>query len=212
VDLLNSNYAKIITSLARFQGAFLENKGDECGPFVGRTGYTGEDGLEFIINAQFAVELWKKLLDAGVQPCGLGARDTLRLESGMLLYGNDLDEEHTPLESGISWSVANKDERKFIGKKGLGAPPESRMIGLILEDRGVLRSHQSVLLNGNKIGEITSGTFSPSLKKSIAIARINKSAEVTVGEPVQIEVRNKQLNAVVARFPFIKDGIATNPK
>ena len=204
IEVLEPDFAELVASLARFQGGFL---GDQ---FVGRTGYTGEDGVELIITAELAVTIWQNLMAAGIQACGLGARDTLRLESGMSLYGNDLDEQHTPLESGLAWSVANKDDRVFIGKAALANPPSHKIIGLILLDRGVLRGHQKVLLADREVGEITSGTFSPSLQQSIGLARVNRDCELKIGDPVQIAVRNKQLNAVVARYPFLKNGLATN--
>lgn len=203
-EVLTMEFTKIMRSLERFQGAF---HGEQ---FVSRTGYTGEDGVELIVTADSANALWQSLLAAGVQPCGLGARDTLRLESGMSLYGNDLDEDYTPLESGLAWSVALKDERDFIGKSALFRPGEHKMIGLILQDRGVLRSKQAVFLDGHEIGKITSGTFSPSLKQSIALARVNTDQTPTIGKPLQIAVRNKFLNATLARYPFIKNGKATN--
>ena len=202
--ILNPDFAKVINNLDRFQGAF---HGEE---FAGRTGYTGEDGVELIISADLAKTLWQLLIDAGVQPCGLGARDTLRLESGMSLYGNDLDEDHTPFESGIGWSVANKDEREFIGKYALSSPPRHKLIGLILEDRGVLRGHQKLVVDGREVGEITSGTFSPSLDKSIGLGRVQADTQLKIGDQVQIAVRNKLLNARVARSPFLKNGSATN--
>ncbi len=201
-DVLPEELAQKAGSLKRFQGAFSGNE------FVGRTGYTGEDGFELIVSAELANELWSLLIKAGVVPCGLGARDTLRLESGMALYGNDLDEQHTPFESGLKWTVSLSDDRDFIGKSALLEPSEKRLIGLILEDKGVLRGHQKVLLNNQEIGEITSGTFSPTLEQSIGLARVNQA--VKIGSSVQIAVRKKQLNAVVARYPFVKNGGATN--
>lgn len=204
-QILNSEWAKKVATLTRFQGIFLDDEN-----FVGRTGYTGEDGVEFIVNAEQAAQLWQAFHQAGVQPCGLGARDTLRLESGMSLYGNDLDEKHTPLESGLAWTVSLKGEREFIGKPTLLEPSSHSMIGLILQDRGVLRGHQAVMLNGQQIGEVTSGTFSPTLEKSIALARVASENVPEVGSTVQIAVRNKQLNAVVARYPFVKNGESTN--
>lgn len=205
IDVLEPEFAKTVGSLNRFQGAFYNDE------FAGRTGYTGEDGIEFIVTPELASSLWDKLLNAGVQPCGLGARDTLRLESGMSLYGNDLDEQHSPLESGLKWTVSLNDERDFIGKTALQTnSAQTKMIGLILDDRGVLRGHQRVVHDGVDIGEITSGTFSPSLEQSIAIARVNHSAELKVGDKVQIAVRKKLLSAIVAHYPFVKNGVATN--
>ena len=196
--------AATATQLKRFQGAFAGEQ------FVGRTGYTGEDGLEFIVSTDVAGKLWDKLLGADVQPCGLGARDTLRLEAGMSLYGNDLDERHTPYESGLAWTVSKRDDHLFVGKQALTAKPRFTMIGLILQDRGVLRGHQAVLLGDDPIGETTSGTFSPTLQQSIALARVEKDADLEIGDKLQITVRNKQLNAVVATHPFVKGGKATN--
>ena len=192
---VNSEFADIISKLKRFQGAYW---GDE---FVGRTGYTGEDGLEFIISKQVANQLWEKLIDLKVQPCGLGARDTLRLEAGMALYGNDLSEEYTPLESGLAWTVSKDDDRDFNGKANLSN--DYKMIGLTLIDRGVLRSHQTIHVNDQQIGEITSGTFSPTLNKSIALARINKGVTLSAGDTIQVKIRNKDLNASVSKYPFI---------
>ena len=201
---LPNEFAFIAKSLNRFQGAFWGNE------FIGRTGYTGEDGVELIINPALAQQLWNKFIDAGVQACGLGARDTLRLESGMALYGNDLDEDHTPLESGLTWTVAMNDDRDFIGKTALLEKPKYQSLGIILNDKGVLRGHQSVLLNDTEIGEVTSGTFSPSLGQSIGLARVSAEAKLTIGDQVQIAVRSKQLNAVISQTPFVKKGVATN--
>jgi len=202
--VLEPEFASIVSSLKRFQGAFYNEQ------FAGRTGYTGEDGIEFIVSAELANTLWEQFLNADVQPCGLGARDTLRLESGMSLYGNDLDEEHSPLESGLSWTVSLNDERDFIGKAAIVNSTKHQMVGLILTDRGVLRGHQAVLLDDTHIGEITSGTFSPTLEQSIALARVNADVSLAIGDTVKIAVRKKQLNAVVAHSPFVKNGNATN--
>jgi len=128
----------------------------------------------------------------------------------MSLYGNDLDEQHTPLESGLSWTVSLSEDRDFIGKPALAEPAKHQLIGLILTDRGVLRGHQTVLVNGVEVGEVTSGTFSPTLEQSIALARINSNVTLNVGDNVQIAVRKKQLNAVIAHSPFVKNGNATN--
>ncbi|RBP52650.1 aminomethyltransferase [Arenicella xantha] len=201
-EILPAEFANIVGELSRFEGRYWGTE------FVGRTGYTGEDGVEFIVSADLAKQLWSAFIEAGVQPCGLGARDTLRLESGMALHGNDLDETHTPLESGLEWTVSLKEERDFVGKQALIEPSEKNLVGLILTDRGVLRGHQSVVLDDQVIGEVTSGTYSPTLEQSIALARVDKKLEI--GQTVQIAVRQKHLNAVVARFPFVKNGSATN--
>ena len=205
--------AELITSLQRFQGKFLNNDSNNNNNslqlknsiFIGRTGYTGEDGVEIILPAKQAISHWRSLINAGIQPCGLGARDTLRLEAGMALYGNDLDEKYSPLESGLKWTVT-LNEREFIGKQALqqqtNDTPTHKMIGLILEDRGVLRGHQKVIIDDNIVGQVTSGTFSPSLEKSIALARINSDAKTAIGDTIHVEVRNKMLQCRVVKYPF----------
>ena len=187
----------VTADLRRFQGAFVDDV------FIGRTGYTGEDGLEIIASAELINTFWTCLHDAGVQPCGLGARDTLRLEAGMALYGNELDTEHTPLDSGLAWTVSLTEQREFIGKPALLTPPKNKMIGLVLLDKGVLRGHQTVLLNDQAIGSITSGTFSPTLQQSIALARIDASHSSAIGDSLQVQVRNRQLAVRVVKYPFI---------
>jgi aminomethyltransferase len=176
--------------------------------FIGRTGYTGENGIEVILPNRDAVGLWESLINIGLQPCGLGARDTLRLEAGLSLYGNDLDEQHTPLESGLLWTVSLQDpNRNFIGRRALEGQMQSshkQLVGLVLEDRGILRSHQKVLINGQERGEITSGTWSPSLEKSIALARITGDA----GNNCSVEIRNKLVAARIVPVPFIKNGVS----
>ncbi len=144
---------------------------------MARTGYTGEDGFEIMMPAADAVPAWRGLNALGVASCGLGARDTLRLEAGMNLYGNDMDESTQPFESGLGWTVAlDPHEREFIGRAALEAIVRAgsprKLVGLLLEDRGVLRSHQKVLVPDVGEGEITSGTFSPTLERSIAFARV----------------------------------------
>ena len=175
--------------------------------FVARTGYTGEDGFEIMMPAADAVPAWRRLNALGVASCGLGARDTLRLEAGMNLYGNDMDESTQPFESGLGWTVAlTPRERAFIGRAALedimpgGSPRE--LVGLLLEDRGVLRSHQKVRVPAGGEGEITSGTFSPTLERSIAFARVPAA---TSGE-VQVDIRGKLLSARVVKPPFVRAG------
>jgi aminomethyltransferase len=173
--------------------------------FVGRTGYTGEDGVEIILPGEKASELWEALLAADVAPIGLAARDTLRLEAGMNLYGIDMDENYSPLESGLSWTVAFKPEnRDFIGRKALETSADHDiMIALVLEQKGgVLRGHQTVTVEGGGIGQITSGTFSPTIGKSIAFARVPAGKY----EQVLVTIRNKQLAAKVVKPPFVRNG------
>jgi aminomethyltransferase len=175
--------------------------------FVARTGYTGEDGFEVMLPAGQAANLWRRLLDAGVKSAGLGARDTLRLEAAMNLYGNDMDESHNPLESGLAWTVAFDDPaRDFLGRKALEALKARgvarKLVALVLDDRGVLRGHQKVIADGAGEGEITSGTFSPTMEKSIALARVPKAA----GAMVKVDVRGKLLGARVVKPPFVRHG------
>ena len=176
-----------------------------CGDaLIARTGYTGEDGFELIIPAERAEATWDALLSAGVKPAGLGARDTLRLEAGMALYGQDMDEQTSPLEAGLAWTVDLAAPRDFIGKSALaGRRAEKQMLGLLLADRGVLRAHQKVFATQGE-GEITSGTFSPSMNRSIALARL--PAAVAVGDTVEVEIRDKRLKATVVKPPFVRNG------
>jgi aminomethyltransferase len=172
---------------------------------IARTGYTGEDGFEITLPADYAATAWKALLDVGVKPAGLGARDTLRLEAGMNLYGQDMDESVSPYEAGMKWTVDLKDvSRDFIGKSVLVARPcNVRFAGLLLLDKGVLRAHQKVFTAlGN--GEITSGSFSPTLGQSIALARI--PAGVENGTEVEVEIRDKKLKARVIKPSFARNG------
>jgi aminomethyltransferase len=179
------------------------------GWFVARTGYTGEDGFEIMLPAMEAERVWKALNSAGVVSCGLGARDTLRLEAGMNLYGNDMDESTHPFESGLGWTVAlDPRDRAFVGREALEAirarGPQRKLVGLLLEGRGVLRAHQKVLVPDAPAGETTSGTFSPTLDRSIALARVPAAA----GANVQVDIRGKLHDARVVRPPFVRHGKA----
>ena len=171
---------------------------------IARTGYTGEDGFELMIPAVRAEATWNALLTAGVKPAGLGARDTLRLEAGMPLYGQDMDEQTSPLEAGLAWTVDLAAPRDFIGKSVLaGRRPDRQTLGLLLTDKGVLRAHQKVFTAQGE-GEITSGTFSPSMSRSIALARLPSG--VAVGDTVEVEIRDKRLKATVVKPPFVRNG------
>jgi aminomethyltransferase len=175
--------------------------------FIARTGYTGEDGFELVVPAVRVGALWQSLVAAGVRPCGLGARDTLRLEAGMNLYGQDMDETVSPLESGLAWTVDLASPRDFVGKAALVAqPPARQLTGLLLLDKGgVLRAHQGVR-TAHGDGEITSGTFSPTLAQSIALARL--PIAVQAGDAVSVAVRDKELAARVVKPPFARNGKA----
>jgi len=215
-------------ALAPFSGAAFDSW------FVARTGYTGEDGFEVMLPAGEAAKTWNALRAQGIQPAGLGARDTLRLEAGMNLYGNDMDEQHHPLESGLAWTVAfEPGGRDFIGRtalEGLRGAAGDRLVGLILEERGVLRSHQKVVVavtardgaavdpapppradatapsradaTAPRTGEVTSGTFSPTMNRSIALARVPGAA----ASSVQVEIRGKMHAARIVKPPFVRHG------
>ena len=174
--------------------------------FIASTGYTGEDGYEIMLPAGEAEALWNALNAAGVAPCGLGARDTLRLEAGMNLYGQDMDETVSPLDAGLAWTVSLNTERDFVGKSALTATGQQKQfLGLILLDKGVLRGHQQVITKqGN--GEITSGSFSPTLQQSIALARLPLG--VQIGDEVEVDIRGKALKAKVTKPVFARNGKA----
>jgi aminomethyltransferase len=173
---------------------------------VARTGYTGEDGFEIGVPARQAAALWNALAAAGVKPAGLGARDTLRLEAGMNLYGQDMDDTVSPLDAGLAWTVDLVAERDFIGKAALQQKGQQQnFVGLILREKGgILRAHQKVVAASGNAGEITSGTFSPSMQQAIALARV--PVEVQVGDTVHVEIRDKKLAASVVKLPFVRNG------
>ena len=198
VGALHPEAAAVIAEMKPFNSATV---GDY---FVACTGYTGEDGFEIIVPTNSAVDFWQQLHAAGVSPCGLGARDTLRLEAGMNLYGQDMTEKTTPLESGLAWTVELKTAREFIGREALVAKPLTlQLVGLVLNAPGVLRGHQ-IIHTANGQGEITSGSYSPTLEASIALARI--PVGVAIGDTVQAEVRGKRLDCRVVKIPFVRNG------
>ena len=172
--------------------------------FVASTGYTGEDGFELTLPADKAEAVWQAFLDAGIRPIGLGARDTLRLEAGMNLYGQDMDESVSPLDAGMGWTVDLVSERDFVGKAALQANGQQKQfLGLVLQDKGVLRAHQKVHTAQGE-GEITSGTFSPTLQLSVALARLPLG--VALGDTVEVEIRDKRLVAKVVKPSFVRQG------
>lgn len=201
-QVLGDEIVALISDMSPFYAQFCGDK------FIARTGYTGEDGYEIILPESQVVELWQQLHQAGVAPIGLGARDTLRLEAAMNLYGTDMDESISPLECGLGWTIAwQPEERNFIGREALEAQreagPKYKFVGLILEDRGVLRGHQKVVTEAGE-GEITSGTFSPSLGKAIALARV----PIAANGHCQVEIRGKLLNTKMVKVPFVRNGQA----
>jgi len=190
-----------LTELKPFHFLIIEDK------FIARTGYTGEDGFEWIVPVTVAAGLWQQFVDAGFTPAGLGARDTLRLEAGLNLYGNDMDESVTPLESHLAWTVAWEPKtRQFIGRqaleKQLAATPQRQLVGLVLEQSGIPRHHQKVLVPDLGEGQITSGSFSPTLKMGIALARV----PVGQYDHCSVEIRDKKISARVVKLPFVKKG------
>lgn len=203
-SLVSAEQAAVIASLASFQGL---PAGDL---FIGRTGYTGEDGVEVMLPSENAPGFWQALADAGVAPCGLGARDTLRLEAGMNLYGHEMDEGVSPLAANMGWTIAwQPAERDFIGRAVLeaqkAAASTQKLVGLVLRERGVLRAEQIISIDGSdEKGVITSGTFSPSLGYSIALARVPRS----IGSHCQVEMRGKQVTVEVVAPSFVRNGKA----
>lgn len=173
---------------------------------IARTGYTGEDGFEITLPAADAPAAWAALYAAGVAPIGLGARDTLRLEAGMNLYGQDMDETVSPLDAGLAWTVSLGAERDFIGKTALiDSGQRHQFLGVLLLEKGVMRSHQKVFTaQGN--GELTSGTFSPTMQRSIALARLPMG--VRIDDEVEVEIRDKRLKARIVKPSFVRHGKA----
>lgn len=203
--------AKTATVLNAEQQAAVEGMkpffGVQAGDlFIATTGYTGEDGYEIVVPNDQAADLWQQLLDAGVAPAGLGARDTLRLEAGMNLYGLDMDESVSPLAANMAWTIAwEPEDRKFIGREVLeqqrADKSTDKLVGLVLEEKGVLRSGLKVIVEGGE-GVITSGTFSPTLGHSVALARVPRST----GETAQVEMRKKLVNVKVVKPCFVRNG------
>ncbi|MFK7958020.1 MAG: glycine cleavage system aminomethyltransferase GcvT [Lysobacterales bacterium] len=198
-DLLDGSIRDDVSSLRRFRAY------DTPELFIARTGYTGEDGFEILIDASEAASWWQQLLDAGIIPCGLGARDTLRLEAGLNLYGQDMTVTTSPAESNLQWTVDFSGDRDFIGRAALveqmEAGVERQLVGLVLEGRGVLRHGQSVITDEGE-GEVTSGTFSPTLKQSVALARVPAGKR----QQVMVDIRGKHVPARVVQPPFVKAG------
>ncbi|UGB44979.1 glycine cleavage system aminomethyltransferase GcvT [Frateuria edaphi] len=204
IGLLHEVDRPRIEKLGRFAAAAAQ--GPHGMPlFIARTGYTGEDGFEIIVPGEQAVALWQALADAGVKPAGLGARDTLRLEAGMNLYGQDMDETVSPWEANLGWTIVLDEGRDFIGRKALEAQKDAGvprvMVGLVLDEKGVLRHGQKVL-TANGEGEVLSGSFAPTLDKAVAFARI------PAGEPgeVRVDIRGREVPVRVVKYPFVRDG------
>jgi aminomethyltransferase len=206
IGLLSADTAPAARKIGKFVATEAVTQ-DGVPLFVARTGYTGEDGFEIVVAQEKAVALWDALLAAGVKPAGLGARDTLRLEAGMNLYGQDMDETVSPYEAALAWTVALDEGRDFTGRAALEAQKAAgvprQMIGLVMDEKGVLRHGQTVLTAAGN-GEILSGTFSPTLGKAIAFARV-PSGEL--GD-VRVDIRGREVPVRVVKFPFVRDGKA----
>jgi aminomethyltransferase len=186
-------------------GKFVAVEGDNL--FIARTGYTGEDGFEIIVPEGDAVALWKRLEAAGVKPAGLGARDTLRLEAGMNLYGQDMDEDVSPWEAGLAWTVSLDEGRDFIGRAALekqkAEGAKRKLVGILMDDKGVLRHGQRVETPAGD-GEILSGGFSPTIGQSIAFARVPAAAD----DGLKADIRGKLVPVRIVKYPFVRDGKA----
>lgn len=201
--ILNPAQIDAISTLTHFECVDIDNW------FFARTGYTGEDGFEIIVPKESIENLWNDLIQAGIHPCGLAARDTLRLEAGMLLYGQDMDETTTPLESGLGWTVSfTPEDRDFIGMGALVSQKQQgisrKLVGLTLLEKGIMRPNQKVIIEHGVDGLITSGSYSPTLEQSIALARVPKE----VGELVHVDIRGKLIPAKVGKPRFLKHGKA----
>ena len=214
VGLLREEDRAPVSKLLRFSAREAKTTGG-VEVFVARTGYTGEDGFEVIVPEAQAVAFWNALLDAGVKPAGLGARDTLRLEAGMNLYGQDMDDTVSPFEAALAWTVvldgnSDGEPRDFIGRSALEAQQAAgaarQMIGLVMDEKGVLRHGQKVL-TAHGDGEILSGTFSPTIGKAIAFARV-PAGDIPLGDAggVRVDIRGREMPVRVVKFPFVRDG------
>ena len=202
-ELVSAARASLIHGLKPFQGL------PDGEWFIARTGYTGEDGLEIMLPGAEAAAFLAELVGAGIAPIGLGARDTLRLEAGMNLYGQDMSEAISPLAANMAWTIAwEPASRDFVGRTALQAQQAAgvadKLVGLVLEERGVLRAHQVVRVEGAGEGEITSGSFSPTLGKSIALARV----PAATGERAEVEIRGKWYPVRVVQANFVRHGKA----
>jgi aminomethyltransferase len=209
VGLLREEDRAAVSKLARFSAREAKTT-DGVEVFVARTGYTGEDGFEVIVPESQTVAFWNALLAAGVKPAGLGARDTLRLEAGMNLYGQDMDDTVSPFEAALAWTVVLDEGRDFIGRAALEAQQAAgvprQMIGLVMDEKGVLRHGQKVL-TANGEGEILSGTFSPTIGKAIAFARVPAGdIPLGAGGGVRVDIRGKEIPVRVVKFPFVREG------
>ena len=207
IPLLEQLSGEDLSGLPRFGHRLLELSGLDKPVFTARTGYTGEDGVELLLTAEDGQTLWAQLLDRGVTPCGLGARDTLRLEAAMHLYGQDMTDETNPFEAGLGWLVHLEMPMDFVGRQALEQAAESgpakRLVGLKLQGRAIARHDYPVLHQGETVGIVTSGTWSPTLEEAIALAYVPRSL-AKLGTELSVEIRGKAQPATVVRKPFYK--------
>ncbi|MEG4323576.1 MULTISPECIES: glycine cleavage system aminomethyltransferase GcvT [unclassified Microcoleus] len=175
--------------------------------FIARTGYTGEDGFEIMVDIETGKKIWQKFLDAGVVPCGLGARDTLRLEAAMALYGQDIDDNTTPLEAGLGWVVHLDSKGDFIGREVLeqqkATGVSKRLVGLEMQGRHIARHGYPVIFDSETVGEVTSGTLSPTLNRAVALAVVPAKL-AKIGQQLEVEIRGKNYPATVVKKPFYR--------
>ena len=205
VGILQTLITEDISQMPAFSHKTVDFNGHAA--FIARTGYTGEDGFEIMLEPEAATKLWQSFLSAGVVPCGLGARDTLRLEAAMSLYGQDIDETTTPLEAGLGWVVHLKDKGDFIGRSVLERQKASgvkrRLVGIEMSGRHIARHGYKVMHEGETVGEVTSGTLAPTVGKAIALAYVAKDLS-KVGQSLEIEIRGKLYPATVVKKPFYR--------
>ncbi len=202
VAMLQNFTEEDLSSIKTFR--FVEGKIDGAPAILSRTGYTGEDGFELYVGLNDAPGIWRKLIESGAVPAGLGARDTLRLEAGMCLYGNELDPETTPLEAGIGFAVHLDKEEEFVGQAALKEEkeqePRKKLVGFNLEERGIARHDHLVKMGEETVGKVTSGTMSPTLKEAIGLALVAPSVE----DRFEVEIRGRSIPAHTVQVPFYK--------
>lgn len=207
IPLLEELSGESLSGLPRFGHRSLNLQTLTKPVFTARTGYTGEDGAELLLNADDGQKLWQMLLGRGVSPCGLGARDTLRLEAAMHLYGTDMNADTTPFEAGLGWLVHLEMPAQFVGRQALeqaaASGPSKRLVGLKLQGRAIARHDYPVLHNGDTVGVVTSGTWSPTLEEPIALAYVPTHL-AKVGQELGVEIRGKTQPATVVRRPFYR--------
>lgn len=205
VKILQSLLEADISALKAFEHTEANLEGETA--FIARTGYTGEDGFEIMIGAQAGQKLWQRLLTEGVIPCGLGARDTLRLEAAMCLYGQDIDDQTTPLEAGLGWIVHLAKKGDFVGRNVLESQKKEgltrRLVALEMTEKGIARHGYPIVIDGQTVGEVTSGTLAPTVGKAIALAYLPRHL-AKVNQKVEIEIRGKLYPAIVVKKPFYR--------